>query len=427
MPHPTLRLGHADPGHLPADRPGFLRRYHDWDDARRGFRDEADDAWRDFAEAPAGAVVDLQTALRRAGFLPYGPLDGVFGYRTRAAARLFQEYVRVVDGHTEVGSPDGIVGSNTWRELDAWAAAGRVAAWAEPGFTPDPVVQLTRTLLHDTLLKQAASADILTRAVGRQAPGTATLPPDEWTADPTRVHLIGIRRNASVRPGAGRQRSNDDLFVLLAGAMTFLFVGSTDPNPGLKGVRDDEPYLVRGQHRYRFGWHKIATLGGANAQGVRVFPAFKPAVAKGVLVVRDRDRDDALSSADLAGALEANPSINIHWSGSGTANWSAGCQVVAGARYIDFHNRLVDCSRHAAAGYADLAKGKTRGAWNVLYDALAVAAPDYGIHGTELLYTLLYEEDLDATTGVTPALFRDLVERLQGRRATPVPVPHGGG
>lgn len=418
----TLRLGHTDAGGLPASPAAFFRPFSDWSSASVGLRDEADGKWRPLQEVPGGHVATLQTALRRAGFLPYGPIDGVFGYRTRAAVRLFQEYARVVESNANIGTPDGIVGANTWAALDAWGADGRLAAWQRPDFRPDPVVLLVRTLLKDTLLRQAATPDALTQAIARWKGATATLEPDQWSAADDRVHLVGIRRNASAR---APKRSNDDLFVLMAAGMTFLFVGSTDPNPS-ECDRADEPYLVRGQHRYRLGWHKLnpfRTLPDGTAPSDRAYLALKPADAAGVLVVRDRDRDDAFSPADIAGALEANGSINVHWSGKGTTNWSAGCQVVAGARYIDFQNHLVDCTPHAATSYGDLTT-RTRGAWNVLIDALIVSSPDFSTKGgTEVLYTLLYEEDLDPTSGVTPTLFRELVERLHGRRSTPVPLP----
>jgi transcriptional regulator with XRE-family HTH domain len=55
-------------------------------------------------------VVEAQCLLRRKGF-DIGRVDGVYGERTRQAARDFQKKHGLV--------PDGIVGPDTWRELRA--------------------------------------------------------------------------------------------------------------------------------------------------------------------------------------------------------------------------------------------------------------------------------------------------------------------
>ncbi|MCB9332882.1 MAG: hypothetical protein H6574_17570 [Lewinellaceae bacterium] len=52
--------------------------------------------------------------------MPKAAVDGVFGYATQAATRLFQEYIRSVDGQKDIGTPDGVVGPLTWSFVDAW-------------------------------------------------------------------------------------------------------------------------------------------------------------------------------------------------------------------------------------------------------------------------------------------------------------------
>ena len=47
--------------------------------------------------------------------------------------------------------------------------------------------------------------------------------------------------------------------------------------------RKDAAFLIRGQHEYRFGWHKISTVG---SNTVKAYRAFKTKSNKGVLVVR---------------------------------------------------------------------------------------------------------------------------------------------
>jgi peptidoglycan hydrolase-like protein with peptidoglycan-binding domain len=54
-------------------------------------------------------VKKMQEALKRAGFSP-GPIDGIFGPKTEAAVRKFQEYAKV--------KVDGIVGPKTMGALD---------------------------------------------------------------------------------------------------------------------------------------------------------------------------------------------------------------------------------------------------------------------------------------------------------------------
>jgi hypothetical protein len=174
--------------------------------------------------------------------------------------------------------------------------------------------------------------------------------------------------------------------------MAFVFYGSTDPNPKMAD-RPDEPYIIRGQHRYRFGWHKLSDL-------KRAYRAFRPP-GPGVLICRDSTRDDAFTDADLASGLKTNTTINIHWSGAGTSNWSAGCQVIGGARYLNHAGRKVDCAPFAARTYGDL-PGKTRAAYSVLLDLLTVFAPDISLQGGSLLhYTLLYERDLNLKANPT--------------------------
>lgn len=113
-----------------------------------------------------------------------------------------------------------------------------------------------------------------------------------------------------------------------------------------------------------------------------------------MLIFRDIDNDDALTEQDLTGSIEANEAINIHWSGLGTANWSAGCQVIAGCRYINHQGMLVDCLDFAAAQYSDLEE-KTRAAYNMFLDLVTTFAPNIEPTGpSRLIYTLIHESDL---------------------------------
>ena len=165
----------------------------------------------------------------------------------------------------------------------------------------------------------------------------------------------------------------------------------TDPNPGMASRRDI-PFLCKGQHRYRFGFHRLA--GG----GAKSYRALRPA-AKGVRVLRDEDFDRMPSAIDR---LDPRPvtDINIHWSGRGTSSWSAGCQVVAGAVYQNQRGDIVDCWGHAAIGYAQLAQHRNRGAYDTLMSWLSVCADDITTR-SRVPYTLIDEDDL---ASLSPAL-----------------------
>ena len=382
---PILRLGLVDRGARPANLEAYFRRYHeDTMLSRTQFRGEKDDEWIRVTEIQDRSVSVLQGLLRDFGFYPQGEVDGIFGYRTLSAVRLFQEYVRAVEGIPEIGTPDGVVGQKTNGHLLRWRSDRLRADWTK--FSPQSPSPGHRYWME--VLKTFQQVN-LTRPVNRvlslintfPSP-TDTLRVNAWKFDPRDLNLVGIRRQEW---RSTQERQNDDLFVLLANGSSFVFYGSTDPNPRMAD-RPDEPYLIRGQHRYRFGWHKLS-------DSLRTYRAFRP-VGPGVLICRDSTRDDAFTDEDLASGLRANGTINIHWSGAGTSNWSAGCQVIAGARYLNHTGRKIDCASFAARSYGDL-PDKTRAAYNVLLDLLTVFAPDVSVRGgSSLYYTLLYERDL---------------------------------
>ena len=230
----------------------------------------------------------------------------------------------------------------------------------------------------------------------------------DWKFDSNDIHLIGIRRDdTSVILKNGKfVRRNDDIFVLLVNGVRFVFQGSTDPSPSMAN-REDAAFLIRGQHEYRFGWHKISTIG---SDTVKVYRAFRPKSSNGVLVVRARNGQ--MTPSSYAHGAQANSSINIHWGGAGTTNWSAGCQVIAGSKYKNIRNETVDLSKSASPGYAAL-NLKTRGAYNVLIDAATVFADDFRCSSSDTLYyTLLYENDLTKVRDSAGMDFKQLITDL---------------
>jgi hypothetical protein len=398
-----LRLGHHDSGSI-GDAATYLARFHDWRLPGRGFRAEKDGEWFALKSAGSAQVHDLQEKLRRIGFYPRGEIDGIYGYRTRAAVRLFQEYVRAVEGRADIGAVDGKAGDNTQAHIDRWVAAEQRPAWGGPSDEYRQALDALRGFKKHFMTDQPKGIELLNQG----AAGSSSRAVADWTYDEADLHLVGIRRgeNKLATVAAGKRvRSNDDIFVLLVNGMRLVFRGSTDPSPNM-AKRPDQAFLLRGQHEYRFGWHKV---GGteANPGGTRVYRAFKPR-GSGPLVVRTRD--DVLTESSFHSAAP-NASINIHWSGAGTTNWSAGCQVIAGLKYVDFRGELVDLDGRAARSYGDLSGTRTRGAYNVLTDVLDVFAEDDSRTGDTLLYTLLYEADVRAVAKA-PIDFDAAVELL---------------
>ncbi|WP_310991988.1 peptidoglycan-binding domain-containing protein [Aequorivita marina] len=399
----TLYLGSCDKGSVPKDRKKFLKPFHKdgLTTSVVSFRDDDRTTWRSFREGNTDEVAQLQQFLYEAGFMPRGVIDGIFDYVTQAAARLFQEYVRTLDPQGDKTMvPDGIVGKGTMQHINRWKNQGKVAEWGKAVSAPSKEYSDWIKLLKKAKVYYQANPGPIMKAVNTLPNTYSTIKARNWNFEPDEIHLIGIRRNQDKTEA--NKRANDDLFVLLIGGMVFKFWGSTDPSKNMVGTRRNAPFLVEGQHKYRFGWHKISVE-------KKIYRALKPYNSRGVIVLRDLDRDNALSPNDLFvkgnNSLEVNNSINIHWSGIGTSNWSAGCQVIVGKNYINNRNNLVDCSKFTSTAYSQLnsRSKKTKGAYNVLAD-LVVCYSKPGVN--HVLYTLGREEslDLDANFGFNYAI-----------------------
>ncbi|MEH6763102.1 peptidoglycan-binding domain-containing protein [Aequorivita antarctica] len=394
----TLFLGSCDLGKIPLDRKKYLSPYHKdgLTASAVSFRDDDRTTWRSFRQENGTEVAQLQQFLYKAGFMPRGVVDGVFDYVTQSAARLFQEYVRTMDPEGDKTMvPDGIVGNVTMQHVQRWKNQGKVADWGKSS-TANPTKEYSDwiKLLNEAKAHYKSNPGPIMQAVNALPKTYSTIKVNDWNFSTDNIHLIGIRRKQDT--AAAVQRANDDFFVLLVNGMVFKFWGSTDPSKNM--VKNNiPPSLVEGQHKYRFGWHKIS-------EEQKIYRALKPYDSNGVIILRDLDRDNALTAHDLTvkgnNSLEVNNSINIHWSGMGTSNWSAGCQVIAGKNYINNKNELVDCSKFASSAYSELntSAQKTKGAYNVLADLIVC----YSKPGVDyVLYTLGREEslNLDANFG----------------------------
>ncbi|AFL81842.1 putative peptidoglycan-binding domain-containing protein [Aequorivita sublithincola DSM 14238] len=397
----TLFLGSCDTGKVPADRKRFLSPYHkDGLTANAvSFRDDDRTTWRSFREGTTKEVAELQQFLYKAGFMPRGVIDGIFDYVTQAAARLFQEYIRTMDPEGDKTMvPDGIVGNGTMQHVQRWKSQGKVADWGKAAINPSKEYNDWIKLLNESKAHYISNPGPIMQAVNSLNKTYSTVKAKDWNVSTDEVHLIGIRRKQD--NAAAVSRANDDFFVLLVNGMVFKFWGSTDPNKKMVSV-SNAPSLVEGQHKYRFGWHKVSVE-------TKIYRALKPYDPSGVIILRDLNKDSSMTAADLvrgSNSLEVNNSINIHWSGVGSSNWSAGCQVIAGKNYINSRDELVDCSKFASSAYSQLNSNSkmTKGAYNVLAD-LIVCYSKAGID--HVYYTLGREEslNLDANFGANYAI-----------------------
>jgi len=340
---------------------------------------------------PAGqpmTVAQVQDALKRLGFFPGGSVDGICGYRTQSAIRLFQEYVRSVEGHDCL--PDGRFGPGTQRHLQRWIDGGVSTSWAPAigqwaaGATPSGEYGEWLALLAQVRDRYAAAPTRELQLVNAWNAPADTRKVADWDFSPRHIHLVGIRRHEA----SGKF---DDVFVLLIKGLTFKFQGSTEAGASAHPL--GRPFLVHGQHDYHFGWHQ------------RKYLALRP-LGPGVLVVRS-GRDGRVDDGDLARGLEANASINIHWGGKGMTadikSWSEGCQVINGTVYLDPGNRLVNCGAFAAVnnGEVNSTPTRTRGAYNVLLDLVTALGSDLA---PTVKYTLLLEDDLSPSSSLGAGL-----------------------
>lgn len=340
------------------------------------------------------AISYLQFFLINAGFYPPRHRSwGIYGYETIAGLRLFQEYVRTVDADASIGIPDGKVGSKTWLHILKWVQSGKKGDYiAVSGDKKHTVFGTWMAVINkrkEVLQHTPSPTQQLIEAFPTE---TDTLKLNDWSVSPQDVHIIGIRRKAGKKE---TNRPNDDLFILLINGRVFGFWGSTDPNAKMAG-RPDEAYLAEGQHRYRVGWFK-----GNDKE--KVYKALRP-FGKGVLVFRDTDDDNALTQQDRSKGLDPtpNPTIVFHWTGSGSANWSGGANVIAGGSYMNHHGKVVDCRAFASSNLAGLAEDKTQGAYNVFMDLLTLSQAE------TIYFTLIAEEDLE----IAPDIPGDFAEKL---------------
>ncbi|MEM9888920.1 MAG: peptidoglycan-binding domain-containing protein [Bacteroidota bacterium] len=402
----TLSIGHFDKGANPKNVEEFFAPYHNrggflaqvFARNRNKFRDDDRNRWSALKEVRGNNITGeevkhLQTFLFDAGFMPRSNKDGIFGYVTQAAVRLFQEYIRTIEKIK--CKPDGIVGRQTWGHISRWEKEGIKADWG----TSEEYDKWMTTLKATKQYYQKNPSPIIDM-IDKFPKKSDTRKLDDWEFKEEDIHLVGIRIGEDEK--ADNRKANDLFFLLIKG-MVFKFWGSTDPSAKMAG-RAHEAFLVEGQHKYSFAWH---SLSNDNKTYRALWPYSKP--KGGVLVYRDWNKDNAFDEGDIklresigktAIDTDLNHTIHIHWSGLGFSNWSAGCQVINGNKYINNKGETIDCTEFAASTYLMRnakgqiirgRKGTTKGAYNVLTDLILCYAPmgkDY------LLYTMGRDETI---------------------------------
>jgi len=406
MPVSSVYLGHCDPGCVPTEPKALLDRFHNVPGSaalkgRLSFRDDDRSTWRRFKEAKASAtsVADIHNFLHESGFMPRTRERPVFDYVTQASVRLFQEYLRTVDDIKSMKA-DGIVGQQTVRQMQIWQADNRKSRWGNTTPGSEYATWMKTLKLAKSRYTQSPAAAL--KATGQFPDKTDTRKLSDWTFESTDIHLIGLRQHEQLSTD---KRQSDDIFILLINGMVFKFWGSADPSAHMSN-RDDEAYLVEGQHKYRFSWHKVSDSN-------KVYRALRP-YRHGVLVFRDRDSNNALTHEDVLAGIDpdTNHTINIHWSGIGSSNWSAGCQVIAGKSYINDVGQIIDCSGFAATNYSELnnTHRKTKGAYNMLADLVLCYAPESVDY---LLYSLGRDESFNLSDTFEPGYVGETFASMQ--------------
>ena len=393
-----------------AERKDYLDLYHHpagFVDGQQRFRDDTRNLWRPWEVLPGRRITALSHFLRQAGFMPYASHDGVFGYVTQAAVRLFQEYVRTTEQTTKHADettlwPDGVVGPHTTAHIRRWQSQGLRCRWDERSATADHNRWIDG--LNRIKAQYAAGPGHQLRVVSALSERGDTLLPRDWSFAPNDPQLIGIRYHDQQPLTSTQRRAADDLFVLLINGRTFYFTGSVDANPACRR----EAYLIEGQHRYRFNWHNIGP-----SRRDRIYKAARPA-SRGVIVARDVHGHNALTDDNLLDGIDPqpNPTINIHWNGLGLSNWSAGCQVISGSSYRNDLGQRVDCSAFTARNDGQRGTRRreggprlTMGAYTVLSDLLlCYTPPDPAGQKPTFRYTLLHSNLLQKVSGLDISL-----------------------
>lgn len=345
--------------------------------------------WFPLEKIEGEGVANFQDFLIEKGFLVEPRIKGVFGYRTNAGARLWYEYMGTEErgGTINVGAPDGAFGLTSRYHMLRYERDTIPPAWGGHSIS-NPTEEYLAWFERLERIKQEliSKPPVSIEMVEAYQDSSSTLKLKDWDFSKNHVHIIGLRRNVDSQD---RDTKLDDVFVLLVNGLVYKFYGSTDPNPRMVG-RPDPAFLANGQHIFTKSWHKLSDI-------KKTYHALRPnlKIGQGVLTFRSIDGINGLSETDVRSSLHTNPTINMHWSGVGTMNWSGGPQVIAGGAYINPYNKAINYKGRTAKSYSSLGstgnkKFEHKGAYSVFTDLLWASSTD-----DEVRYTLLDESFLN--------------------------------
>ncbi|MEO0733656.1 MAG: peptidoglycan-binding protein, partial [Bacteroidota bacterium] len=207
---PTLRLGDVDASLDMTDAKfkEYLKVYYQGqhfpfpDKILNESSYDNDKRWIGYRNLAKDHVEELTRKLQATGFMPNANHDGLFGYVTQAAVRLFQEYVRTRDQTISKAErkqvvPDGIVGPITQAHLKRWVKAGLQPDWLrkeEPSALALTWFNRFRSAAFQLREKPTPMIKI-PESYGKKCD---SLPLDKWTFSLEEPQLFGIRRKANI-------------------------------------------------------------------------------------------------------------------------------------------------------------------------------------------------------------------------------------
>lgn len=176
-------------------------------------------------------VAEVQQALKTIGFFPGGKIDGICGYRTLSAVRLFQEYVRSVEKRPSL--PDGRLGTDGQQHLKRWMENHTTTEWAptieqwQSGALGQSEYTEWLSLSNKVKERYSSAPNRMLQLVNAFNKATDTRKVAAWDFSAAgNIHLIGIRRDEATG-------KFDDVFVLLIKGLVTALAGDL-PNNSVK-------------------------------------------------------------------------------------------------------------------------------------------------------------------------------------------------
>ena len=150
-----------------------------------------------FVATEGDEVTELQKFLFDSGFMPRANdenvFSGVFDYATQSSVRLFQEYVRSIEGNKEV-KPDGIIGNNSKKHIIRWKQNNIKADWIDIS-SKNPTEEYTKWIDLLNKAKEHYLTKLTQNVVLKKIEGylsenrSATRKVSEWDFKKSDIHI----------------------------------------------------------------------------------------------------------------------------------------------------------------------------------------------------------------------------------------------